>query len=170
MRRSASEMRRPIFFSMLILISAYLPLFLLERVERRLFMPMAFGLMLLAPIGAGLVGKVEPRIVIAVSTLVAAAGMLMLMGLDPRSGPLDIMIPILVIAGGMGFGMAQRTNIIASAVPTEEIGVASSSSMGGLFSDLEWGYVFAFGIFVVLMEGRRGVPAQWIALGVLARV
>ncbi len=41
-RRAASEMTRPIFFSMLILISAYLPLFLLERVERRLFMPMAF--------------------------------------------------------------------------------------------------------------------------------
>jgi len=39
---AAAEMRRPIFFSMLILISAYLPLFLLERVERRLFMPMAF--------------------------------------------------------------------------------------------------------------------------------
>ncbi len=91
-----------------------------------LFMPMAVGLMLLAPVGASLVGKVEPRIVIAISTLVAAVGMLMLMGLDPRSGPLDIMIPILIIAGGMGFGMAQRTNIIASAVPTEEIGVASS--------------------------------------------
>ncbi|MFB3776767.1 MAG: efflux RND transporter permease subunit [Bryobacteraceae bacterium] len=41
-KRASSEMRRPIFFSMLILISAYLPLFLLERVERRLFMPMAF--------------------------------------------------------------------------------------------------------------------------------
>src|SRR5262249_19292921 len=30
------------FFSLLILISAYLPLFTLERVERRLFTPMAF--------------------------------------------------------------------------------------------------------------------------------
>jgi cobalt-zinc-cadmium resistance protein CzcA len=41
-KSAAREMSRPIFFSMLILISAYLPLFLLERVERRLFMPMAF--------------------------------------------------------------------------------------------------------------------------------
>jgi cobalt-zinc-cadmium resistance protein CzcA len=39
---AVSEMRRPIFFSMLILIAAYLPLFTLERVERRLFTPMAF--------------------------------------------------------------------------------------------------------------------------------
>ena len=35
-------MERPIFFSLLIIISAYIPLFTLERVERRLFTPMAF--------------------------------------------------------------------------------------------------------------------------------
>jgi cobalt-zinc-cadmium resistance protein CzcA len=39
---AALQMQRPLFFSVLILISAYLPLFLLERVERRLFAPMAF--------------------------------------------------------------------------------------------------------------------------------
>lgn len=41
-RHAALQIERPIFFSMLILISAYLPLFTLERVERRLFTPMAF--------------------------------------------------------------------------------------------------------------------------------
>lgn len=41
-RDAAFEVERPIFFSLLILISAYLPLFTLERVERRLFTPMAF--------------------------------------------------------------------------------------------------------------------------------
>jgi cobalt-zinc-cadmium resistance protein CzcA len=40
--RAAGRVRKPIFFSMLILIAAYIPLFTLERVERRLFMPMAF--------------------------------------------------------------------------------------------------------------------------------
>ena len=35
-------MERPIFFSLLIIVSAYIPLFTLERVERRLFTPMAF--------------------------------------------------------------------------------------------------------------------------------
>jgi len=39
---AALEVERPIFFSMLILVSAYLPLFTLERVEQRLFSPMAF--------------------------------------------------------------------------------------------------------------------------------
>jgi cobalt-zinc-cadmium resistance protein CzcA len=39
---AAFEVERPIFFSLFILIAAYLPLFTLERVERRLFTPMAF--------------------------------------------------------------------------------------------------------------------------------
>jgi len=41
-RNAALEVERPIFFSLLIIISAYIPLFTLERIERRLFTPMAF--------------------------------------------------------------------------------------------------------------------------------
>jgi cobalt-zinc-cadmium resistance protein CzcA len=41
-RTAALEVHSPLFFSLLIIISAYLPLFMLERVERRLFTPMAF--------------------------------------------------------------------------------------------------------------------------------
>jgi heavy metal efflux system protein len=41
-REAALEVERPIFFSLLIIISAYIPLFTLERVERKLFTPMAF--------------------------------------------------------------------------------------------------------------------------------
>ncbi len=41
-RRAALEVERPIFFSLLIIVAAYLPLFTLERVERRLFTPMAY--------------------------------------------------------------------------------------------------------------------------------
>lgn len=39
---AAAGVSRPILFSLAIIISAYLPLFMLERVERRLFTPMAF--------------------------------------------------------------------------------------------------------------------------------
>ena len=41
-RNAALEVERPIFFSLLIIVAAYIPLFTLERVERRLFTPMAF--------------------------------------------------------------------------------------------------------------------------------
>ncbi len=40
-RKAALAVQRPIFFSLLIIIAAYIPLLTLERVERRLFTPMA---------------------------------------------------------------------------------------------------------------------------------
>jgi hypothetical protein len=91
-----------------------------------MFMPMAFGMMVAAPLGASLVGRVRPNIVIFASTLVAGIGLFLFTGLDARSGPIDIILPVFVMAFGMGFGMSQRTNIIASAVPEQEIGIASS--------------------------------------------
>jgi cobalt-zinc-cadmium resistance protein CzcA len=41
-QEASSEIAKPIFFSLVIIISAYIPLFTLERVERRLFTPMAY--------------------------------------------------------------------------------------------------------------------------------
>ncbi|MCZ2155790.1 MAG: CusA/CzcA family heavy metal efflux RND transporter [Bryobacterales bacterium] len=41
-RDAALEVERPIFFSLMIIIAAYIPLFTLERVERKLFTPMAY--------------------------------------------------------------------------------------------------------------------------------
>jgi EmrB/QacA subfamily drug resistance transporter len=91
-----------------------------------LFIPMAAALMLAAPIGGALTGRVESRYVIFWSTIVAALGIYLFSFLDPKSTALDIMIPLAVMAFGMGFGMAQRTNIIASVVEKNEIGIASS--------------------------------------------
>lgn len=91
-----------------------------------LFIPMAFMMLLAAPIGANLTGKVKPNRVIMASTAVAALGIFLLSFLDPRSGALAIIIPMGIMAFGMGFGMAQRTSSIASAVPVQEVGAASS--------------------------------------------
>ena len=41
-RDAALDVEPPLFFSLIIIISAYVPLFTLERVERRLFTPMAY--------------------------------------------------------------------------------------------------------------------------------
>src|SRR5439155_5229449 len=41
-RNAALEVESPIFFSLVIIVAAYIPLFTLERVERRLFTPMAY--------------------------------------------------------------------------------------------------------------------------------
>ncbi len=43
MRETATQVARPIFFATLIIIAAYLPLFALQRVEAKLFYPMAYA-------------------------------------------------------------------------------------------------------------------------------
>jgi len=91
-----------------------------------LFLPMAAAMMIASPLGGALSGKVQPKIVIFISTLIAAIGVFCFSFLDPRSTAIDIMIPLSIMAFGMGFGMAQRTNIITAVVPEDEIGSASS--------------------------------------------
>src|SRR5205807_10293341 len=41
-RRAAHEVQRPVFYSIAIIITAYVPIFTLQRVEGRLFRPMAW--------------------------------------------------------------------------------------------------------------------------------
>jgi EmrB/QacA subfamily drug resistance transporter len=91
-----------------------------------LFMPMAAAIMLAAPLGGALMGKVESRYIIFASTVVASIGVFFFTFLDPKSSIWAITIPMFVMAFGMGFGMAQRTNVIASVVDKNEIGIASS--------------------------------------------
>lgn len=92
-----------------------------------LFIPMAFCMLLFAQVGGRMVGKIKASKVIFISTVVAACGLFLFpLFIDARSTALDVIIPLAIFAGGMGFGMAQRTSAIASAVPKHEIGVASS--------------------------------------------
>ena len=41
-REAAHEVQRPVFYAIAIIITAYLPIFTLQRVEGRLFKPMAW--------------------------------------------------------------------------------------------------------------------------------
>jgi EmrB/QacA subfamily drug resistance transporter len=91
-----------------------------------LFMPMAAAMMIAAQIGGKLAARIQPKNVIVISTAIASVGLFLFSFLDARSSVWDIIIPISVMAFGMGLGMAQRTNIIAAAVPRHEIGIASS--------------------------------------------
>ncbi len=92
-----------------------------------LFIPMAFAMVIASPIGGSFTGKIQPKYIIFVSTLVATIGtFLFSVFLDPRATAIDIIIPLVIMAFGLGFGMAQRTSVIAAVVPSAEIGVASS--------------------------------------------
>ena len=91
-----------------------------------LFIPMAICLMAAATLGGRLVGKIESRYVIFAGTVVASGAFYMFTSLDVRSSAFSIMLPMAIMAAGLGFGMAQRTNIIATVVPHDEVGEASA--------------------------------------------
>ena len=91
-----------------------------------LFIPMAVALMVAAPLGGRLIGRVKPSYVIFASTFVAAIGIYGFKFIDAHSSALQLSIPLIIMAFGLGFGMAQRTNLIAVAVPQSEIGEASA--------------------------------------------
>jgi DHA2 family multidrug resistance protein len=91
-----------------------------------LFLPLAGALMIASPLGGAMTGRIKPSYIIFISTFVAAIGLYLFSHLDPKSTAIDIIIPFFIIALGMGFGMSQRTNIITSVVPKEEVGSASS--------------------------------------------
>jgi EmrB/QacA subfamily drug resistance transporter len=82
-----------------------------------LFIPLALALMAASPFGGMLIGRVKPSYVIFASTFIAGIGMFLLSGIDPRSTALDIIVPLCILSAGLGFGMAQRTNLVAVAVP-----------------------------------------------------
>lgn len=124
-----------------------------------LFIPMAIGLMAAAPLGGALVGKVKAAPVIAASTAVAGFGIWLFSFVDVRSTALDLMIPLTIMAFGMGFGMAQRTNAIAAAVPAHEIGVASS--ILALARNIAG--AFGIAIFGTILQGRTGANVLSIA-------
>ncbi|MDE1924750.1 MAG: multidrug efflux MFS transporter [Patescibacteria group bacterium] len=91
-----------------------------------LFIPLAVMMMFAAPLGGRLIGKVKPGLVIFASTFLSGVGIFLLSYIDPRSTALDIIIPMCVMAFSLGFGMAQRTNLIAVSVPQKDIGEASA--------------------------------------------
>jgi EmrB/QacA subfamily drug resistance transporter len=143
-----------------------------------LFIPMAAAMMLAAPFGGKLIGKVKPSYVIAASTFVAGIGLFMFSYIDPRSTAIDLIIPLMVMAFGMGFGMAQRTNIVAVVVPQSEIGEASAilalvRNISGAFgvaifstilNNVINGNVFAIARQSVLNGSGAQLTQQFIAL------
>jgi hypothetical protein len=111
-----------------------------------LFIPMGLVIPISAAIGARFAYAVEARWVIFISTIGASSGFFFLSYLDPRSSAFDIMWPLTLMAFFMGLGMAQRTNIIASIVPQQEIGIASGilalfRNIGGAFGIAVFGTV-----------------------------
>ncbi len=91
-----------------------------------IFIPMAFCMVVASAIGGTFTGKVAPKFILFASTFMAAVGVFLFSYLDPRSSIWSVIVPLSVMAFGLGFGMSQRTNGITVVVPVEEMGIASS--------------------------------------------
>lgn len=91
-----------------------------------LFIPMAIGMMIAAPLGGKLSQKIDSRFVVSFGLLMGAISMFLFAGIDIKWTGVDVMIRMFFLAAGLGLGMSPLTNAATSTVPINEVGVASS--------------------------------------------
>ncbi len=133
----------------------YLPLF--QQVVRGLS-PTASGLQLVPLMAGLLVASIGSGQLISrngrykrfpiIGTAIAAAGLLLLSGLEPGTGSLEAGIFMLVLGVGLGFTMQVLVLAAQNAVPYSQLGVATSSatlfrSIGGSLGTAILGAIFA---------------------------
>jgi EmrB/QacA subfamily drug resistance transporter len=125
-----------------------------------LFIPMAGAMLIAAPLGARLVGKIRSNYIIMASTAIAACGLYLFSYLDARSTAINVIFPMIIMAFGMGFGMAQRTTIITYTVPADNVGSASSvlalaRNIAGAFGIALFGTILQNSIYANVIEVSR---------------
>jgi DHA2 family multidrug resistance protein len=103
-----------------------------------LFVPLGLSLPIAAPLGARLALKIPVRYVVAFGMALSAFALFILHNLDPGMGMLDFVIPLSLFGAGLGLGLAPVTTAMTSAVPRNEVGVASGllnlvRNLGGAF-------------------------------------
>lgn len=91
-----------------------------------LFIPMALTMFVAAPLGGKLSQIVPLRYLVAVGMAISAFGIYLFSGLDVKTTIVDLMLPLVVFAAGLGLGMAPMTAAATNSVPTNEVGVASA--------------------------------------------
>ena len=91
-----------------------------------LFIPMALAMFVAAPLGGKLSQIVPLRYLVAVGMAISAFGIYLFSGLDVKTTIVDLMLPLVVFATGLGLGMAPMTAAATNSVPTDEVGVASA--------------------------------------------
>ena len=89
-------------------------------------MPMALGMMIGAPASARIVERVGSKIVVAVGLSIVTLALLLMTQLAPDSSYLQFLVPLLVLATGMGLTMAPATEAIMGAIPRAKAGVGSA--------------------------------------------
>jgi len=103
-----------------------------------LFIPLGLALPVAAPLGARLALKIPVRYVVSAGMFMSAFALFMLRNLDPGMGMADFIIPLALFGAGLGLGLAPLTTAMTTAVPANEVGIASGllnlvRNLGGAF-------------------------------------
>lgn len=91
-----------------------------------LFIPMAFGLMVAAQLGARLAARIPSQYIISFGMFWAAFGIYLFSGIDIRWSFFDIAWRLSFFAFGLGLGLSSLTRAATSTVPISEVGIASA--------------------------------------------
>jgi MFS family permease len=90
-------------------------------------LPMTVLIAVLAPLAGWLVSRVGARVLIAAGMALAAAGLVLLAGVDPRWGPVQLLPGLFVEGLGLGLAAAPITTAAMESVPDEHAGVAGAT-------------------------------------------
>lgn len=94
------------------------------------FLPLAVALAAAAQLAGTMLGRIAPRALILTGTLVIAAGLALLGGIDPDTSYPATLLPALVCVGlGMGLAFVALTSAAVGSVAEQDSGIAS-----GLFT------------------------------------
>jgi len=90
-------------------------------------LPLSVALLIMAPLGGYMSGKVgTPKHIVQVGLLTTLAGFFILrLTLNTTTSVADLILPLALYGGGAGLCFSQLTNIALSAVPVAEVGEAS---------------------------------------------
>ena len=91
-----------------------------------LFVPMALTMFISAPLGGRLANFVPLRYLVASGMAISAFGIYLFSNLDVKTTILDLSLPLVIFAAGLGLGLAPMTAAATNSVPAKEVGVSSA--------------------------------------------
>ncbi|MDE2591188.1 MAG: MFS transporter, partial [Patescibacteria group bacterium] len=125
-----------------------------------MFIPLAFGIMISAQVGARIAFKIPARFVIAGGMIWAACVFYSFSAIDIKWGIWDICTRLFLMALGLGLGLAPLTQSATSTVPIHEVGIASSilalaRNIAGAFGTAIFATVLSNGVTASLLAIER---------------
>jgi len=171
---SASGAITLVFFAMFgtfFLFTQYLQLVLgygtLEAGVRML--PMAAVMMVSAPNSARLTERFGPKRVVAAGLVTVSVGLLLMSFATVDSGYARVVVPLMIMAAGMGTAMAPATSTIMASLPLGKAGVGSAVNdttreLGGALGVAVLGSLAASAYASGVRRATSGLPADAAAL------